>query len=92
MVKLVPFLKLYTEYVKSFESASHLLLTWRNKNNTFNKLMTDAEVTLTCPNGEGIPSLAKADAYPSFNITFVFLSKMIEQVGSLRAVQRFVLG
>ena len=44
MVKFVPFLKLYTEYVMSFESASNLLLTWRQKNNAFNKLMTDAEV------------------------------------------------
>ena len=46
MKNLTPFLKLYTEYVKNYETASNLLVTWRHKNSAFGKLMTDAEVCL----------------------------------------------
>ena len=54
MKNLTPFLKLYTEYVKNYEAANNLLITWRHKNSAFGKLMTDAEVrclaslSLTC--------------------------------------------
>ena len=47
MKNLTPFLKLYTEYVKNYEAANNLLITWRHKNSAFGKLMTDAEVCVT---------------------------------------------
>ena len=46
MKNLTPFLKLYTEYVKNYEAANNLLITWRHKKSAFGKLMTDAEVCL----------------------------------------------
>ena len=46
MKKLTPSLKLYTQYVKNYETANNLLITWRHKNSAFSKLMTDAEVCI----------------------------------------------
>ena len=48
MKKLTPFLKLYTEYVKNYETANNLLITWRQKNSAFEKHMKEAEVRVGC--------------------------------------------
>ena len=45
MKKLAPFLKLYTEYVQNYDTASNLVDTWLNKSSEFSKLVKDVQVS-----------------------------------------------
>jgi hypothetical protein len=44
MRKLTPFLKLYTEYVKNFQTATTLVEAWEEKSSGFSKLLKEVRV------------------------------------------------
>jgi len=43
--KLAPFLKMYGEYVKNFETAMDLLTSWTQRSSAFRTIIQDIQVT-----------------------------------------------
>ena len=46
MRELAPFLKMYTEYVKNYDNAMHLIGTWYQKQSRFAAIMDHVHVSL----------------------------------------------
>lgn len=49
MRELAPFLKMYTEYVKNYDQAMHLIGTWYQKQPRFAQIMDQVHVSCLSP-------------------------------------------